>query len=195
VQTVPYLTNDIWNHVVTTPLEVRSNGRVLTNWAAAYGYVHAQDASGNWDWLAPHRSLDPRYVWKLEADFEPQSNFANENLATVLLPKSLSSITTNIMNVPVTVSWDGYWIDASMPTNRPDLGLKFVTAANDEGDTVADASGSWNQFRFRKGSFMVRKGNVLTMRFTPTKVTMAVVPNVHATFYTQPKFVGESEQN
>lgn len=191
VKSIPYMTNDIWNHIVTAPMEVRSNGMVLTNWSATYGYVQAEDASGNWDGLATHRSLDPSYVWRLEADFEPQSDFAPQNLATVPLPPRSSTVTTNIMNVPVTISWDGYWVDVSMPTNRPNIGLKFVTAANDDGATVENASGSWSQFRFRKGSFRVRKGNVLTTDFKPTRLTVAVVPNVHTTFYTQPKLVVE----
>jgi RNA polymerase sigma factor (sigma-70 family) len=193
VETIPYMPHDIWNHVVSTPFEVRSNGVLLTNWSAAY--VQAEDASGNWDLLASHRSLDPRHVWKLEADFEPVSDFAEGELATIGLPRPSSTITTNVMNVPVTVSWDGYWMDASIPTNQPNLGLRFINAANDEGENVYDASGSWGQYRFRKGSFMTRRGNVLTMDFKPTKVTVAVVPNVHATFYTQPRLVGEGPKN
>jgi hypothetical protein len=187
VKQTPYKTNDIWNNIVTASMEVRSNGLVLTNWSAGYGYVRAEDASGNWDTLASHRSLDPSYVWKLEADFEPGSDFAPENLATVALPAGPSTVTTNVMNVPVTISWDGHWVDASMPTNQPNLALRFVTAADDDGATGENPSGSWNQFRFRKGSFMVRKGNVLRTDFKPTRLTVAVVPNAHATFYTQPQ--------
>ena len=193
VETIPYKAHDIWNHVVSTPFEVRSNGVLLTNWAAAY--VQAEDASGNWDLLATHRSLDPRYVWKLEADFEPVSDFAEEQVATIGLPRPSSTITTKVMNVPVTVSWDGYWMDASIPTNQPNLGLRFINAADDEGGNAYDASGSWNQYRFRKGSFMAHRGNVLTMVFKPTKVTVAVVPNVHATFYTRPRLKGERPKN
>lgn len=189
VESIPYMTNDIWNHVVTAPLEVRSNGIVLTNWSAEY--VRAEDASGNWDLLASHRSLDPSCVWKLEADFEPQSNFAPENLATVTLPAGPSTTKTNILNVPVTISWDGDWIDARVPTNQPNLALKFVRVMDDKGATVEDAAGSWDQFSFRKGDFMVRNGNVLTSNFKPTKVVIAVVANVRATFYTQPRLVTE----
>lgn len=191
VKSIPYMTNDIWNHIVTAPTEVRSNGMILTNWSAAYGYVRAEDASGNWDMLASHRSLDPSYVWKLETDFEPQSDFAPDSVATLRLPAGRSTVTTNIMNVPVTISWDGYWIDASMPTNQPNLGLKFVTAADHDGATGENPSGGGNQFSFREGSFMVRKGKVLTNNFKPTRVTVAVVPNVHTTFYTQPRLIIE----
>ena len=193
VETIPYKAHDIWNHVVSTPFEVRSNGVLLTNWSAAH--VQAEDASGNWDPLATHRSLDPRYVWKLEADFEPVSDFAEEQVATIGLPRTSSTITTNVMSVPVTVSWDGYWLDASIPTNQPNLGLRFIDAPNDEGENVYNSSGNWGQYGFRKGSFMTRRGNVLTMDFKPTKVTVAVVPNVHATFYTQPRLMGERPKN
>ncbi len=193
VETIPYMPRDIWNHVVSTPFEVRSDEVLLTNWSAAY--VQAEDASGNWGPLVTHRSLDPRYVWKLEADFEPVSDFAEEEVATIGLPRPSSTITTNVKNVPVTVSCDGYWLDASIPTNQPNLGLRFIDAPNDEGENVYDASGSWGQYGFRKGSFMTRRGNVLTMDFKPTKVTLAVVPNVHATFYTQPRLVDERPKN
>jgi RNA polymerase sigma factor (sigma-70 family) len=187
LKTIPYMTNDIWNHVVTMPLEARSNGVVLTNWSAAY--LHAEDASGNWDLFASHRSLDPRYVWKLETDFEPVSDFPTENLATIRLPAKSSTITTNVMNTPVTLSWDGYWMDASIPTNDPNRALRFVSAADNERENVGEPSGSWDQYRFRKGSFMTRKENVLTTDFKPTKVTVAVVPNAHVTFYMEPQLV------
>ncbi|PYJ94370.1 MAG: hypothetical protein DME23_25165 [Verrucomicrobia bacterium] len=194
VETIPYKAHDIWNHVVFTPFEVRSNGVLLTNWAAAY--VQAEDASGNWDLLATHRSLDPRYVWKLEADFEPVSDFAEEQVATIGLPRPSSTITTKVMNVPVTVSWDGYWMDASIPTNQPNLGLRFINAADDESENAHDVqAGSWGQFSFHMGDFMTRRGNVLTTDFKPTKVTVAVVPNEHATFYTQPRLMRERPKN
>ncbi len=57
VKTIPYMPRDIWNHIVTMPTQVVSNGVVLTNWSATY--LRAEDASGNWD-LASHRSLDPK---------------------------------------------------------------------------------------------------------------------------------------
>ena len=104
-------------------MEVRSNGILLNNWSATFGYVRAEDASGNWEYLGTHRGLDPGLVWKLEADFEPRTNFANENLATVALPAGPSTITTNIMNVPVTISWDGYWIDATIQQVRCYIGV------------------------------------------------------------------------
>src|SRR5439155_8370846 len=114
VVTQSYSPRDIWNHIVTTPFQVRSNGAVLTNWVAAY--VRVEDASGNWDYgLASHRALDPRFVWKLEADFEPESDFPPESVATVDLSGRSSPITTNILDVTVKISRAGsYWIDVNM---------------------------------------------------------------------------------
>lgn len=97
------------------------------------------------------------------------------------------------MNVPVTISWvNGTMIDASMPTNRPDLALVFVSAADEQGNVGSMPSGSWNKYSFWKGNFEVQKGGVWTMDFQPTKVTFAVVPNVHTTFYIQPRLVTET---
>jgi RNA polymerase sigma factor (sigma-70 family) len=195
--TISSVTNNIWNHVVTASTEVHSNGVLVKNWAAEYGYIRAEDASGNWGNLAWYSSLDPRYVWKIKADFEMQSDFPAERVATITLPVSTggetATIVTNIMNTPVTISWDGYWLDASMPENDATKALKFVGAENDEGEKVVEAGGSWSQFRFRKGSMMVRRNGTLIMDFKPatTKVTVAVVPNVHVEFFTQPKLVGE----
>jgi hypothetical protein len=191
VVTQAYSPRDIWNHIVTTPFQVRSNGVVLTNWSAAY--VRVEDASGNWDYhLASHRGLDPRFVWKLEADFEPQSDFPPESMATVNLSGRSSSITASIMNVPVKISWDGYWVDVNMPTNRTDLALHFICVTDENGNkSVEPGSGSWGRHSFRKGSFMFRDGDALTMAGTPTTMTFAIVPNIHATFYAQPRLVTE----
>ena len=190
VETRPFSPRDIWNHVVTVPTKVFDHGVLLTNWGAVYDQM--VDASGNWNpILQRHRSLDPRYVWKLDMDFEPQSDFTPVNMATVNLPRAGSKIATEVMGQPVTISWDGTWIDASMPTNRPDLALKFVSATDAQGENMHDAASSWSQFRFRKGDFMAEREGVLTMGVNPTKVTFAIVPNIHTTFYVQPRLVLE----
>ena len=195
VVTQAYSPRDIWNHVVTTPFQVRSNGVVLTNWGAPY--VRVEDASGNWGPLQNHRSLDPRFVWQLEADFEPHSDFPPESMTTVNLSRRSSSITTSIMNVPITISWDGYWVDVNMPTNRTDLALHFICVTDEKGNKSVEpfGSGNWDRHYFRKGSFMFRDGDALTMVGTPTTMTFAIVPNIHATFYTQPRLVTEPVKN
>lgn len=192
IKVVPNYTNDIWNHIVNMPTEVWKGGTLLTNWAPAY--IQAEDASGNWISFVgkrSHRSLDPRYVWKLDMDFEPVSDFSPENVVTVDLPEPSSSTITNVMNLPVTIFWDGNRVNASIPTNNPNLALKYIRVANERGDVFTDGSGSWGQYQFGKGSFMTRNGNFVTEGLQPTKVTLAVVPNVHMTFYVQPKLVVE----
>jgi len=190
VETRPFSPRDIWNHVVTVTTKVFDHGVLLTNWGAVYD--HMADASGNWNpILQRHRSLDPRYVWKLDMNFEPQSNFTAENTATVNLPRAGSKISTEVMGEPVTISWDGTWMDADMPTNRPDLALIFVGAADAQSNEMLNPSGSWSQYRFRKGNFMVRRDGGMSMDVRPTKLTFAVVPNIHTTFYVQPRLVLE----
>ncbi|HEV7923829.1 MAG TPA: hypothetical protein VGR14_00630 [Verrucomicrobiae bacterium] len=192
VVTQAYSARDMWNHVVTVPFQVRSNGLTFTNWSATY--VQVEDASGNWDYnLAGHRSLDPRYVWKLDANLEPESDFPPENLLTVNLPKPSSAVTVNLMNMPVTISWDGIYLDATMPTNRTDLALKFVCVTDEQGRrTSKSGSGSWNQHYFREGNFMMRDSGIFTMSgFRLTTVTFAIVPNVRTTFYAQPQLLNE----
>ena len=191
VETRPFSPRDIWNHVVTVPTKIFDHGVLLTNWSAVYDKM--ADASGNWNSiLQRHRSLDPRYVWKLEMDFEPQSNFAAENMATVSLPRAGRKISTEVMGQPVTISWDGTWIDADMPTNRPDLALKFVSATDAQGNEMLNPAGSWNQYRFREGDFEVRRDGVISIGDArPTKLAFAVVPNIHTTFYVQPRLVVE----
>ncbi len=191
VETRPFSPRDIWNHVVTVPTKVFDHGVLLTNWGAVFDQM--ADASGNWNpILQRHRSLDPRYVWKLDMDFEPQSNFTPENMATVSLPRAGSKISTEVMGQPVTISWDGTWIGADMPTNRPDLALKFVGAADAQGNEMLNPSGGGNQHRFTEGNFMVRRDGVMSMvDVRPTKLTFAVVPNIHTTFYVQPRLVAE----
>lgn len=190
VVTQAYNLGDIWNHSVTTVFEVKSNGVALPNWGAPY--VAVADASGNWDYLLrSHRALDPRFVWRLEADLEPESDFLPASLATVGLSAQPFSVTTNILNVPVTVFWDGSWVNVNMPTNRSDLALKFVCVEDDEGNQCAQGSGNWGRHHFRRGSFLFRKAGVLTTSVSPTKLTFAVVPNVHATFFAQPRFAND----
>ena len=183
VQTVPSYTNDIWNHIVTIPTQLSEDGALLTNWSPAY--VQAQDASGNWiSLVGHHRSLDPRFVWKLEMDFEPASNFPGEDLATVQLPlKKGASLSTNLLGVPLTFSWsqDGTWLDASTPTNQPGVALKLVGIHDGAGANLDGWSGSWNQYFFRK--------LVLPTTNQPVNVTIAVVPNLHTTFYVQPQLL------
>jgi hypothetical protein len=89
----------------------------------------------------------------------------------------------------VTVAWDGNWIDASIPSDRSDLALRFVGATDMDGVALENPAGSWNQFQFRKGDFMAKKDGVMTADVKPAKVTLAVVPSVRTTFYVQPRLL------
>lgn len=196
VSTNPNPTNFIWGHRVNVSTEILDGGAVLTNWAPVY--IQAADASGNSEFMpgvlhAP-RSLDPRYVWRLDMDFEPISDIPSDRIATVRLPKRPSTIKTNLLNVPVTIQWDGNWMDFSIPTNRNDVAITYVGAGDDTTDEFANPSGSWGQYDFRKGDYMVWRGGSMTSG-KPTKVTFAIVPNVHATFYVQPRLEQLSATN
>jgi hypothetical protein len=193
VATQAFGTRDIWNHEVTARFQVRKDGIVLTNWSPIYSGV--EDASGNWDRFASHRSLDPRYVWKFVTDFEQQSDFQPENLLTVTLPKAGTSITTNLMNIPLSIAWDGTWLDVGMRTERKDLALRFVCVADEQDRKAVEASGSWGKQRFRKGDFMMQTERGMTMgNLHLATATIAIVPNVRATFYAQPTLIFETNR-
>src|SRR5262249_27852733 len=135
-----------------------------------------------------------QYIWKLDADFEPESDFHPENLMTINLPKPSVPVVVNLMGVPLTIAWEGNWLDGGMPTIRPALALRFVCVTDEQGRPISAGSGSWNQYGFRKGTFMLLEpGHITVSRSRLTTVTFAVVPNVHATFYAQPKLLNEPE--
>lgn len=192
VQTQAYAPRDIWNHVVTSEFQVSTNGLALTNWSARYGYVQVEDASGNWDTLASHRSLDPKFVWKLEADFEPESGFAADRMATLPIPAKLTSaIITNIAGVPISIWWaNGNTLMARIPTNDPSIGLRLLGATDEKGQKINWRSTGESQFSFSM-SFMPAPP---TLTPAPNvNATIAIVPNVHATFYSQPPLITKSD--
>ena len=80
---------------------------------------------------------------------------------------------------------------AKIPTNRSDIALKFINVTDDQGANGEFGAGSWWQYSFRKGDFMFRRDNVLTMVPKPAKVAFAVFPNLHATFYAQPQLLAD----
>jgi RNA polymerase sigma factor (sigma-70 family) len=191
VQLQPLTPRDIWNHTVKLSIAVLQNGTLLTNWGIARAQL--SDASGNWDpVLQYHRSLDPRFVWKLDMDFEPLSSFAETNLADINLPNGPKfSFETNLMGLPIKISWDGAWISSSIPTNNPNLALRFVSVTDTEGRKNEFSSGGDGQYESRHGDFSYRspEGNLTMGNFKPARLALAVVPNVHVTFYAQPKLI------
>jgi hypothetical protein len=200
METTPFNKSDIWNQTVNLLLRVQTNTVTLTNWSAAH--IEAEDASGNWEYVGAAstftnnwilyqgwRGLDPRYVWKLEVDFCPASDFSPESLFHFEVPVSLPGpILTNVAGVPLEISWvNRDMLAVEMLTNRSDLRVLFVSANDREGRNLDGTSGSWNQGRFWR-----------TLRLDRTtqsvEATIAIVPNVHVTYFVQPKFVRDAEQ-
>ncbi len=214
-------TNDILNQIVTVPLTVRSNGGPWANRTAVH--VRGEDASGNWldpleerlpgpmgvivqgqnvidNWggvLVSRKNLDPAYVWKLDADFEPESGFPPGAMLSITLPKNVSTISTNLMHVPVSVSWNKVWLHASMATNDPNLALQFIDAEGELRWYSAAAGRSQYGFRLYYGDTMreFRNGVPVINDFEPTNLTFAVVPHVPVTFYARPRQVNRRTQN
>lgn len=187
--------DSFWNHTVNLLLRVQANGVTLTNWSAAH--IEAEDASGNWDYLGTltsvtndwvlhegWRGLDPRFLWKLEVDFSPASQFAAESLFRFQVPVSLPKpIQTNFADLPLEIDWvNQRMLSVKMLTNREDLRLLFVAANDDTGQNLDDWTGSWGQASFWR-SLKLEGTNQLV------NATIAIVPNVHVTYYVQPTWV------
>jgi len=186
---------DIWNHQVLLPFRVQTNGVTLTNWSAAR--IEAEDASGNWefvgtlpastnDWIVHRawRSLDPRFVWKVDVDFAPQSDFAPGGLCTLQVPVRLAQpIKTNFAGLSFEIKWvNGSMLAVEMTEKRPDLRLVFAGARNSSGKDLYDGAGSWSQHEFWKS---------LNLDGAESSIdaTFAIVPNVHVTYFVQPRTV------
>jgi len=192
VQIRPVNTNDIWMHIVKMPTGIFQDGMQLTNWGVALGNV--EDASGNWSSvLQYHRSLDPRYVWKVNLGFSPLSNFADTNLATIVLPNDSKAMETNVLGIPVTISWDRNQVGASIPTNRTDMAIRFIDVRNAEGSKGELGSGGGDQhaFRYQWFSYRLPDGTTKIGDFKPSQLTFAIVPYIRTTFYVQPKLLPE----
>jgi hypothetical protein len=191
----PFSDKDIWNHRFDIPFQVRTNGVTLTNWSTAN--IAAEDASGNWGinamprgftngWtlVSGWRGLDPRFVWRLQVDFAPASQFRPESLFEFRVPVSLATpILTNAAGIPLEISWvNQRMLSVQMLTNREDLRLLFVAAKDSTGRNLDDFSSSGGQPGFWHA-----------VKFDGTNqdvaATVALVANVKVTFYAQPKLV------
>ena len=194
---------DIGNQTVNVPVRVRSNNVVLGNWSASR--IEAEDASGNFgmyalpgyalpEGFAPNREsvtpdwsicrggrgLDPRFVWKVEVDFcptrTPESLFSPENQIRFRVPASLSApLVTNVAGIPLEFRWMAeHSPHVKLLANRPDLRIELVPDG-----------ALWGQYGL----------GGITDRTQSVDVTVALVPNVHVTYYVQPKLVSDSGQN
>jgi hypothetical protein len=205
LETKPLGDTDPFDHVLTLPFRVQTNALTLTNWSAAL--IQAQDASGNWYWGTDYsgtrisvtnhwtlyqswRPLDPRFVWRFEVDFSPTSQFTPENLHRFRVPVFLPTpLLTNFAGVPLCITWANWnpgWLFVSINTNRADVRLLCVSARDSEGQNLdSPASMSPGQGGFVR-ELKVRGTNQFV------DVTVAIVPNVHVTYYVRPKLVSGS---
>ena len=71
-------------------------------------------------------------------------------------------------------------LSVQMLTNRSDVRLLFVEAKDREGRDLNGFTGSWNQQGFWRALNL--DGTIQSV-----DATIAVVPNVHVTYYIQPK--------
>jgi hypothetical protein len=115
---------------------------------------------------------------------EPQSDFPTGSVFVVRVPVSMASpLITNVASVPVTISWvNSDMLSMQIPTNRTELAIKLVTASDDFGNSLQSGTGSWNRHGFwRRLEFPSGTRYV--------QATFAIVPNVHLTFFTQPRLI------
>ena len=195
----------IWNSFSRVPFTVQRNGVGLTNWTAAR--IDAIDAIGNWRGLGSLTpgsttwSLDPRYVWKLSINFEPGSDYPAASIATANLPLSPgASVVTNVAGVPITFSCSKYrdWragvfaIGAQIPTNRTDLAIREISVRYTDGTIVENSGPGPGSDQFTIGhvanALTAAPGHGWIKRNYVTFV-VAVVPNIHATFFTRPHLI------
>lgn len=202
----------IGNHTARLLLRVQTNSVTLRNWSAAH--IEAEDASGNWDsldslcyrtlstgsddWTVYQgwQGLDPRFVWKLEIDFCPTSDFSPETLHDFQVPASLSRpIVTNLAGIQLEIGLNNWLVPGSrlvtfqLFTNRADVRLFYVSANDDERRAFEIRSISSSSKVRPDWGFRVQGTN------ESVEATIAIVPNVHVTYYVQPELVSASDQN
>jgi len=113
---------------------------------------------------------------------------------TVPLPATSATVTSNLVAVPVTISWDGNWLQAQTPTNQIDLALRFVCVRDNHGRQANWSSGSWSRFSFSKGSFMtIRADSSTGDNLNPSSLAFVMVPNLHGTSFAQPQLLNTQE--
>ena len=202
----------IGNDTASLRLRVQTNSVTLRNWSAAH--IEAEDASGNWDSLDSScyrtlstgsddwtvyqgwQGLDPRFVWKLDIDFCPASDFSPETLHDFQVPVSLSRpIVTNLAGIPLEISLDNLFmpdfrlLTFQLLTNRSDVRLFFVSADDGKRRAFEISSISGSSKVRRVWGFRVQGTN------ESVEATIAVVPNVHVTYYVQPTVIPPSGQS
>lgn len=184
---------DIWTQTITFPFRVEREGVLLTNWIPAY--IRGEDSSGNFGlntrpdgfdhgWVIQRgwRGLDPRQIWRVEVDFEmepPTGSVFVIPLSSVIA----APMVTNCTGIAVTLSGTAEELSVSIPTNRTDVALKFISLRDQTRKDIGFVSGSWSQHRFIWTFYSLPAGK------KPNEVVFAIVPAHHATFLTQPRLM------
>ena len=197
-----YIRGDIWEQTVLIPWRITVDGNTLTNWNAHD--VVIRDASGNADyfgvqkavtngWIIDRlwRSLDPHKVWKIKADFAQDSDFAAADLFAARLPYRFPGVMeTNLGRYPLRFGFEnsGMLSVELLATNRTDLRLSFVRAEDETGQNIADWTGSWSQFRFRRLIRTPPAGGVVV-------ATFAISKNVPVEFTIQPRLLPRAQSD
>jgi hypothetical protein len=179
------------NHSHLSPMWLVLQTYIRTNWH--YPGVlpdPPQEWSVHWSWEA----LDTRFVWRLETDFAPLPAAPIEDKLEFVVPNPSSPFTTNIAGVPVQIrSWQilsgqvmqELNLEAQISNNRTDLRIAILDLRDGNGDRVG--------FGLYPGQTQTR---LITMPQSPgtplpwpLHATIAVVPNIHVTFFVQPRLV------
>jgi hypothetical protein len=187
--------SDIWEHSVQIPLKFYLNGISVTNWAAHDVWV--SDSIGNlnpipsissvtngWIVYRSGRSVHPHGIWKIRADFTPESDLKPTNIFTVKINLPLTkAFETNLAGFPLKIDFvNESMLAMSIPTNYTNSRLIFLHANGKNGNPIGEVSGSWGQHSFWRSMNLNAAGSEMT-------VTVGIVPNVHFDFTVKPRLV------
>jgi hypothetical protein len=73
-------------------------------------------------------------------------------------------------------------------TNRLDLAVKFISAQDESGKNIDASTGSWGQYGFWQRIELPSKSEEV-------QATIAVVPNLHISFFAQPRLIVGGSKN
>jgi hypothetical protein len=188
---------DIWEHSVQIPLKLYLDGISVTNWAAHDVWV--SDSVGNLDpipsfssvtngWIVYRggQSADPYGIWKIRADFAPESDLASTNIFEVKINRPFKkALETNAAGFPLKIDFvNESMLAMSIPTNYTESRLIFLHANGKNGNPIGESSGSWGQYSFWRSMNLSAAGSEMT-------ATVGIVPNIHFDFTIKPRLVDQ----
>jgi hypothetical protein len=143
------------------------------------------------------RILDTRYVWKLNVDFAPKSNFSPDSLHSFSVPMGLAgTITTNISGAEFQITFPNpnMLLSVALLNAGAEQRLVLVGANDEKGKPlqIAAIDGLKNLRTSRTNLLCLlyplglRAPSTLP-NLSTANVTVAVVPNAHATYFVQPR--------